>query len=128
MSLLHFSKGQNVAFGSAQMFVILNFLGEIYDRYSTWKELLLSTFLLRGTVLEQYHNIKKYSKESNKKCLEITEGSLLFHCQNRQNAKVSRCHFYYLKIDCHCHNILSSFSFDCWCFLRGLSPVSSTPW
>ena len=41
--------------------------------------------------------IKKCSKESNKKCLEITEGSLLFHCQNRPNAKVNRCRFYYLK-------------------------------
>ena len=43
--------------------------------------------------------IKKCSKESNKKCLEITEGSLLFHCQNRPNAKVFSerivtCHFY----------------------------------
>ena len=51
------------------------------------KELLLSSFLLWGTVPEQYH-IEKCSKESNKKCLEITEGSSLFHYQSRPNAKV----------------------------------------
>ena len=96
MSLLHFSRGQNVAFGSAYIFVILNFWGEFMTDVAPVKNYCYQPFSFEGPFLNNTI-IKKCSKESNKKCLEITEGSLLFHCQNRPNVKVNRCRFYYLK-------------------------------
>ena len=36
-------------------------------------------------------------QKNNRKCSKIMEKSLLFHCQNSQNAKENRCPFRYLK-------------------------------
>ena len=56
--------------------------------------------------------------------LIVTEESLLFRCQKSHNAKVNRCRFHsVIKKWTVADTILSSFSLDCWCFLRRLSPV-----
>ena len=67
-----------------------------WKKRKNWKNYCYQPFSFEGPFLSNTV-IKKCSKESNKNCLEITEGSLLFHCQNRQNAKVNRCGFYSLK-------------------------------
>ena len=89
---------------------------------------MADTFLNNNIII----NIRESSKENNKKSSEITEESLLLHCQNSQTEKVKRCHFHYLKMDCRCHN---SFLLCADCFLRRLSPVfkamkhvAFTPW
>lgn len=57
----------------------------------------------------------------------VTEESLLFRCQKNRNAKVNRCRSHsVLKKWTLAVTILSSFSLDCWCFLRRLSPVFGT--
>ena len=58
-----------------------------------------------------------------------------FSSPKQSKCKVKRCCFHYLKNGIASVTILSSFSVDCQCFLRGLSPVfgavspvTSTPW
>ena len=41
--------------------------------------------------------IRKRYKENNRKCSKMKKESLLFCCQNSQNAKENRCRFHYLK-------------------------------
>ena len=63
------------------------------------------------------------SKENNRKSSEIMEErTLIFCCRNSQNAKVNRRCFHNFK-NVVTVTIFSSFSVDCQCFLRGLSPV-----
>ena len=78
-----------------------------------------------------FGNIKRKQNPS----ADGRESVKLFGCQNSQYTKVNVCSFHYLKKWIVAVTILSSFSVDCWCFGKRLSPVfwamspvSSTPW
>ena len=76
----------------------------IYSCTAIWQTWFLKEFkkpssllgpFLNNTLLENVS--KKITGWNNRKCLEITEESLLLHCRNSQHPKVNRCCFNYIK-------------------------------
>ena len=94
---------------------------------------------IKNLLKENYKTtIRKRYKENNRKCSQIMEESLLFCCQNSQNAKENRCRFRNLKNGLSLSQYYSFHLF--WClsvlsernqmspFFQTMLPVTSTPW
>ena len=107
-------------------------------QYSIWN--LQQIKRLKRIIIRENHKtiIRKCYKKNNRKCSKIMKESLLFHCQNSQNAKENRCCFCYLKNGLSLSQYYSFHLF--WClwvlfernqmspFFQAMLPVTSTPW